>query len=172
MTYRQVPEASIYELDPGRSSISFVTRHLFGSAKVTGSFDLNHGRIEVGLPATTSKVHAEADATSFRTKIKLRDKIVRSAMLLDAEKHPSLTFQSTEVRLEDGQWVLKGDLTVRGKTAPVEFAVTEAKTTRDGLSLHAEGVVDRYAHGITAGKGFAARRLKLDLAVHAVKVVS
>jgi polyisoprenoid-binding protein YceI len=63
--------------------------------------------------------------------------------------------------------VLRGQLTVRGHSAPVELAVTESRASGDGLTLRGTTRIDRYAFGLTKKKGLAARYLDLEISAHA-----
>lgn len=159
----QLPASGTYILDQSRSSVDFVTRHMFGTGKVTGTFGLAGGEIVVAEPTTASSVRADVDATSFKTKSAARDKAVRKANLLDSANHKQISFASDAVRHSDGTWVLVGQLTVRGTSAPVEFVITEASVDGQTVTVQAVGKVDRYAHGITAGKGMIARHLTINL---------
>jgi polyisoprenoid-binding protein YceI len=157
-----------YVIDPARSRIVFTAKHQFGLGTVRGSFGLHSGEIAVTDPPTDSTVRAVADATSFASGSRARDKKVRSATFLHVEHHPHISFESTSAGLDsDGTWTLKGTLTARGVSAPVEFTVTDATTDNRQLTLAATATVDRYAHGITAMKGMAGRYLRLTAEIHA-----
>jgi polyisoprenoid-binding protein YceI len=165
-----VPKAGKYVLEPARSSIAFTTKHMFGMGKVKGSFDLTDGELTVLEPATASSVVARASAHSFETGSKQRDKQVVSRMFLDAANHPEIEFRSGAVTKSGGGWVLAGELIVRGRSAPVEFTVTEVKDSDAVLTIRASARVDRYAYGVTKMKGMAARYLDLDVTVGARRV--
>ncbi|WP_246144801.1 YceI family protein [Actinacidiphila oryziradicis] len=42
-----LPAAGTYEIDPAASTVSFVTRAMFGLLPVRGTFTIEHGRITV-----------------------------------------------------------------------------------------------------------------------------
>lgn len=165
----QIPDPGSYAVDPARSTITFHTRHLLGLAKVTGTLGVKSGVITIGSPVSTSSVQASADVASFKTNSAKRDKDVMKPNLLDAARYPVISFESSSVRQRDGQWVVTGQLTARGQAAPFELTVTSATATGNGLRLFATGTADRYAHGITGGKGIVARRLRIDLDVAATR---
>lgn len=167
---RQTPDAGEYRIDPARSSVSFVTRHMFGMGKVTGTFDLVGGDLVVASPLTSSTVRAEASVHSFTTNSKQRDKQVKSAAFLDPANHPTITFASTSVLRRGDDWVLRGRLTARGIAAPVEFVVTGYSVDGDVVTILATTRVDRYAHQVTKMKGMAARYLDLDVKAVASRV--
>lgn len=161
------PHAGTYIIDPQESEIRFTTKHLFGTGKVEGTFSDVSGTIVIADPASKSAVAASAAAGSFKTSDGRRDDKVRSAKFLHADKHPRIMFESTGVAEEGGIWRLEGGLTAAGGTAPVHLTITKLVAEPSGLVISAEGTVDRYAHGITAMKGMAARRLKVTITARA-----
>lgn len=167
---RQTPGVGEYRIDPARSSISFVTRHMFGMGKVTGTFELAGGELVVASPVTSSTVRAHASAHSFATNSKQRDKQVKSKAFLDPDNHPTISFASTSVARRGDDWVLRGELTARGTAAPVEFVLTGYPVDGQVVTIRATATVDRYAHNVTKMKGMAARYLDLEIKVVANRV--
>lgn len=165
----QIPAAGTYRLDPETSSISFATRHMFGLGGVTGHFRLISGEITINDPVTSSTASAAIDAASFHTGGAARDKDVKSANFLHVEEHPQITFSSTELARDGDRWLLRGQVTARGNSAPAELVVTEARTDEAGLFLKATARIDRYAHGLTKKKGLAGRYLDLIITAHATR---
>jgi polyisoprenoid-binding protein YceI len=159
----EIPAAGDYRVDGQRSSVTFTTRHVFGLAPVRGSFRLREGDVHVTDPPADSSVRVTVSAGSFDTGTAARDVAVRSAQYLDTEHHPDITFNSTGLDLLDGRWVLRGSLTVRGRTNAVEVLIDEIHPDGQGLRLWASARVDRYEFGITAMKGFTGRYLALRL---------
>ena len=131
---RAVP-AGRYRVDPGRSTISFTTRHLFGLAPVHGTLALRDGSLHVADPVTDSAVRASAAASTFASGNPARDAAVLSARLLDAASHPSLTFASTGLTGAAGEWELCGDLAVRGVSRPVRARITAVSVREGGAVL-------------------------------------
>jgi polyisoprenoid-binding protein YceI len=69
-----------------------------------------------------STVEATVDVASIDTKDEGRDGHLRSADFFDVENFPTMEFRSTGVRIEDGDMLVDGDLTVKGTTKPVTFS--------------------------------------------------
>jgi polyisoprenoid-binding protein YceI len=164
-----IPPPGRYVIDPARSRIGFITKHQFGLGTVRGSFAVRSGEMTVTDPPSGSTLRAVADAASFDSGNKGREKKVLSKTLLDVERHPDIEFASTAVTDNGaGTWTLRGVITARGGRAPVEFTITQATKTGSGFAVVASGRVDRYAHGITAMKGLAGRYLDLtaEIQVH------
>ncbi|HEY7146235.1 MAG TPA: YceI family protein [Streptosporangiaceae bacterium] len=165
----QIPAAGTYRLDPEASSISFATRHMFGLAGIAGSFRLISGQITITDPLTSSAASAVIDAASFHTGGAARDKDVKSANFLHASEHPQITFTSAQLARDQDRWLLRGQITARGTSAPAELVITEARTDEDGLLVKAATRIDRYAHGLTKKKGLAGRYLDLTITARAAR---
>ncbi|WP_277370334.1 YceI family protein [Rhodococcus rhodochrous] len=111
--------AGTWVIDPVHSNVGFTVRHLVVS-KVRGSFENFSGAITVAEDGTAS-VNAEIDVKSINTKNADRDAHVRSADFFDAEQFPVATFTSTDVRADDGDYIVTGDFTLHGVTRPVDL---------------------------------------------------
>ena len=165
----QIPAAGTYRLDPAASSITFATRHMFGLGGVHGSFRLISGEITIADPVTSSTASAVVDATSFHTGGAARDADVKSATFLHVEEHPQITFTSTSLAQDGDRWLLRGQITVRGRSTPAELEITEAGSAEDAVLVTATTRIDRYAHGLTKKKGLAGRYLDLEITGRATR---
>ena len=73
---------------------------------------------------TNSRVEAVIEAASIETRDAQRDAHLKSPDFFHMEKFPTLSFKSTDIRLvRDGELAVEGDLTIRGVTRKVLFAV-------------------------------------------------
>lgn len=108
-----------WNIDPTHSTVGFSVRHLMVS-KVRGNFGNFSGVITVAEDGTPS-VTADIDVTSISTHNEQRDAHVRSADFFDAEKFPKATFVSTSVDADGDDYVVHGDLTLKGVTKPVDL---------------------------------------------------
>jgi len=120
----QVPgyTAGTWTIDPVHSHVGFVIKHMMVS-KVRGRFTAFTGTITTAEDPFASTVAVSIEATSIDTDNGMRDDHIRSADFFDAEKHPALTFTSTGVRHKDGEFLVDGDLTIRGTTRPVTLTL-------------------------------------------------
>src|SRR5580692_6994103 len=110
--------AGTWEIDPVHSEVSFVVRHMVVS-KVRGRFDRFTGTIVTDEDLARASVNVTIDATSINTNEPNRDNHIRSADFLDVENFHDITFHSTSVRSEGGEFSIDGDLTIRGTTHQV-----------------------------------------------------
>ncbi|MBC8070304.1 MAG: YceI family protein [Deltaproteobacteria bacterium] len=123
---------STWNIDPVHSHVGFGVRHLMVS-KVRGRFEQWGGAFgfDEDDPSKT-KLDITIEAASIETKDAQRDTHLRSADFLDAATHPQLHFVSTEVETVDDQnFNMKGNLTIRGVTHPVTLKVEYAGRSKD-----------------------------------------
>ncbi|OLM31722.1 Protein yceI precursor [Pseudonocardia sp. Ae717_Ps2] len=112
-----------WDIDAAHSDVSFSVRHMMVS-KVRGRFTGVTGELVTAERLQDSSVTATVDATSITTGQEQRDGHIRSADFFDVEKYPEWTFRSTGLVAKGGDdYVLAGDLTIKGVTRPVEFAL-------------------------------------------------
>jgi polyisoprenoid-binding protein YceI len=154
-----------YRLDLATTTVEFETRHLFGLASVRGQLALVSGMADIGYPMDESLVRAELDAASFRTDNPRRDRAVRGHRYLDVEAHPTFLFVGDRLENE----MLSGTLTVRGATQPVSLHITRLHPDENGFVVEATARIDRYAFGVTASRGLAARYLRVSVRTRGVR---
>lgn len=113
-----------WNLDPVHSTAEFKVRHMMITnvkgqfREVSGALSLDEGDI------TKSRIEASIDAGTIDTRNADRDAHLKSADFFDVEHFPKLSFVSTRVtRTGDGELSVEGDLTIRGVTRRVVFAV-------------------------------------------------
>jgi polyisoprenoid-binding protein YceI len=112
--------AGTWDIDPAHSTVGFSVKHMMVS-KVRGYFRDFSGVIVTAEEPTQSSVQAEIDLSSIDTRQEQRDAHIRSADFFDVENHPKMTFRSTAVRTAGPDWVLEGELTLKGNTRPVSL---------------------------------------------------
>jgi polyisoprenoid-binding protein YceI len=111
-----------WTIDPVHSDIGFVIRHLMVS-KVRGHFTRFEGTFVTAADPLESSVTATIDLTSIDTANQQRDDHIRSADFFEVEKYPTMTYRSTGIRPDGENFVLDGELTLKGVTLPVPLAL-------------------------------------------------
>jgi polyisoprenoid-binding protein YceI len=139
-------------LDPTHSEVQFKVKHLM-ITNVTGQFKVLSAEAQTtdqGFDHT--QVAFSIDVNSIDTGNEQRDGHLRSGDFFDAEKYPAIAFNSTGYNASTGK--IKGDLTVRDVTKPVEFDVEFSGTNKDpwgnekaGFSIN--GKINRNDFGLT-----------------------
>ncbi|ALL76835.1 hypothetical protein AD006_18750 [Pseudonocardia sp. EC080610-09] len=112
--------AGTWDIDPVHSDVAFVVRHMMVS-KVRGRFEQVSGELVTAENLEDSTVTATIDASSLSTGNEQRDGHIRSADFFEVEKYPEWTFRSTGLAAKGDDFVLTGDLTLKGVTKPVEL---------------------------------------------------
>jgi polyisoprenoid-binding protein YceI len=150
----QIPTAGTFALDPAHTRVGFVARHLMVS-KVRGHFTDVTGEIVIAEDPAQSSAHATMQAASITTGVEQRDGHLRSGDFLEIEKYPTLEFRSTGLTANGGnEFTLRGHLTIKGVTHPVDLAVEFEGVTRspwgkDVLGFSAKTEIDREQWGMT-----------------------
>jgi polyisoprenoid-binding protein YceI len=146
--------AGTWKIDPAHSGVEFVVTHLMIS-KVRGRFsDISGSVVTDGTPVG-SRIEAEIGTASITTNDAGRDTHLRSGDFFDVEKFPKIRFVSTAVKpTGDNEFVVAGDLTIRGVTRPVEMKVTSEGFTKDPWGNDRAGFsgslkIDRRDFGLT-----------------------
>ena len=150
------PAITNWKIDSAHSVVEFKVKHMMISnlkgqfTGVTGALSLDE------TDMTQSSVEATIDIASIHTGDAGRDAHVQEADFFHTEQFPTAQLKSTHVALKsDGELALTGDLTIKGVTRSVQFAVEgpspAAKdpwgNTRIGLSATTK--INRKDFGLT-----------------------
>ncbi len=111
-----------WTIDPTHSEVGFFVRHMMVS-KVRGKFTSFEGKIVTGNDLLSSSVTASVDLTSIDTGNTDRDNHIRSADFFDVEANHAMTFTSTSVKDDGSDYLLEGELTLKGVSRPVTFTL-------------------------------------------------
>ena len=168
-----------WTVDTGHSTIGFVVRHLV-VAKVRGRFNEFTGTITIADDPLASKVEASVVAASIDTRDEGRDGHLRGGDFFDVENHPTWTLVSTGLEAKGGHFVLHADLTIKGVTKQVDFAlefdgvaVDPWNNTKAGFTAEAE--ISRKDFGLAwnvaleAGGFVVSDTVKIILEIEALK---
>lgn len=109
-----------WNVDLSHSTVGFVARHLMVT-KVRGKFSEFEATVTIADNPLESSVEATVQTASFNTGESQRDEHVKGADFLDVEQFPTMTFVSTGITQDDDDYVLTGDLTIKGQTRSVDF---------------------------------------------------
>lgn len=121
-----------WKCDPVHSSIRFKTTHM-GLVDVWGQFtkyETNFSQKNTGSDLSGSSFTVEVETGSVDTELEARDKHLKSADFLDAEKFPQMIFASKSFKKKKGNtYELSGTLTLKGVSKPVTIQVKAGKIT-------------------------------------------
>jgi polyisoprenoid-binding protein YceI len=170
-----------YKIDAAHSEITFKVKHLM-ITNVTGIFTKFDAILETNFDDfSDAKISFEANVNSISTNNEQRDGHLKSADFFDAETFPTLSFKSTSfVKKSDDEYVLVGDLTLKGYTKSVELNVEYGGTATDPYNqtkagFEITGKINRQDFGLTwsavteAGGIMVSDEVKLAFNVQMIK---
>jgi len=113
-----------WNIDPAHATAEFKVKHMM-IANVKGHFSKVTGvLIHDESDPTKSRIETSIEAASIETREPQRDAHLKSADFFHVEKFPTLSFKSTDIKaVGNGELKVQGDLTIRGVTRKVSFAV-------------------------------------------------
>lgn len=113
--------ADRYAIDRSHTSIGFSVRHMVIS-NVPGRFTEFSGEILYDEEdISKSSVNVTIQAASVNTDNERRDNDLRSANFFEVEKHPEITFRSTQVKKQGDGLLCTGILTMHGVSKEITF---------------------------------------------------
>jgi polyisoprenoid-binding protein YceI len=154
---------SALKLDRTHSKVGFTAETVLFD--VDGEFGEYSVEID-GDPAKpeTVQVKASIDVASLDTQNTKRDNHLKSPDFFDAEKHPKITFASTSVKSKGGELLVKGTLTMHGKsklvTLPFKVAKGKNGAGIDTTTYKAKLTIDRNDFGV--GTDSIAAKISLE----------
>lgn len=178
MTTATAVTTGTWKLDPTHTEIGFTVRHLM--SKVRGKFETFEGTLVTSEDVTASSVEVSVDLSSINTGTADRDAHLRSADFFEVDSYPSMTFKSTGVTQNSAdEFVLNGDLTIKGVTKPLELEVEFLGEGGDPwggtrVGVEAKGEISRKEFGIDfnipleGDKVMIGDKIKLNIVAEAV----
>jgi polyisoprenoid-binding protein YceI len=161
-----------WEIEPAHTHIGFSVRHL-GLTSTPGIF--RRFSAQLAFDDSNFEVSSgsfEIDAASIDTALDIRDEHLRGGDWFDVQAYPKIVFVSRAVRhIEGRQYVIDGDLTMRGTTLPVSFETTfldravNPWTQAPVLGFEAVASISRSAYGMGAFPGALSDEVQLKVSI-------
>ena len=144
------PFTGTYRAQPVPSSFAFAVRHS-GVFWYRGSLSDVTATLRSDGDALTLEGSARVDSISVVEPAAMRASVL-GPEFFDAERHPEITFRSTEVHLDDdGLVAVDGELTIRGVTRPVtasgRYAAPRQASFGEVAGLQLQTTFDRREFG-------------------------
>ncbi|OPG17430.1 YceI family protein [Ferroacidibacillus organovorans] len=144
-----------WALDTAHSHISFSVRHMMIS-NVRGSFKTFEAQVTADpTDLTDAKVSVKMDTKSIDTANEDRDNHLRSGDFFEADTYPTIEFVSDSVKkLSENTHTLKGQLTIKGVTRPIELTCEIEGPAKDPwgnerIGVAATSTINRSDFGLT-----------------------
>jgi len=156
-----------WRVDPARSHVGFHVKRR-GAGVLHGGFAGFDGAVFTGPHGTSAQ--GSVRVGSVDTGNEERDEHLCAHSFFDAEAFPRMTFRTTGVEpAADGSWTIDGELTMHGRTRPVELHAVAEDGAADGRArLRVSGELDRRDFGLTWSRvieltGAVAMEIGIDL---------
>jgi polyisoprenoid-binding protein YceI len=132
-----------WNIVPGRSTITFKVKNMWGLLNVKGRFTEFSGDGQLsGRGAVFGRL--DIHTASLNTGIGRRDRHLRSADFFDVERFPEISVVVTAVHPTEGRAAeLRVNFTVKGITAPLPLPVTITELGDGSIQISGEVKVDR-----------------------------
>ena len=163
-------DKSSWSLDPSRTEISF-TIDAAGFPRTHGVFHAFKGRLDINLDRPgLSHVAFSVDANSIDVGSPSFNGVLRGAAFLDAERFPTIEFDSNSVEKLDGKTVrVGGEMTLLGVKLPLDVIVDVTRAEGEArLAFKAKARIDRLAWGMNSGYPVISRDVDLLVSSEAI----
>ena len=140
----QIVPAGTWALDPVHSSIGFEIAYMGGTFR--GHFN------DVDARLANGRLEGSARVASVQVKDENLEAHLQSPDFFDAERHPVLRFESSDIERDGDEVTVRGEIEIKGVTRPVELKGTIGSPTPKGesevIGVNLETVVDRTEFGV------------------------
>jgi polyisoprenoid-binding protein YceI len=167
-------------IDPTHTRLGFVARHAMVT-KVRGQFEEFAGTLVIDAAnPSASTATVTVQLASVNTGTPDRDAHLRSADFFDVENNKEMTFAATGVKQDGDEFVMLGDLTIKGVTRPVELELEPTGVATDPFGnvragFEGETEISRKDFGLTwnvaleAGGVLVSDKVRIQLDVSAIR---
>lgn len=162
----------VWKNDPPHSQLGFTITHL-GISEISGTFNEFEATINSTKPDFSDAVITmEAKVASIDTRVTARDNHLKSPDFFDAEKYPTLNFQSSGIKSAGkNKYKLTGNLTLHGITKPVTLdleykgGTVNPQSKKQIAGFQVKGVIKRSDFAV--GNGFPPPMLSDEVQIKA-----
>ena len=169
-------DAATFRVATDQTTVAFAVSNL-GIGAHEGRFDLAWGTIVLDPERRSGSIEFVVDAGSVDTGWDLRDAFLKSDLMFDVKRYPSIRFRSTRLAFEGPRLVaVDGEMTLHGVTLPVRFDVArmecsaETSPGRDGCGASVRGHISRSAFGMPFAYPLVGDEVTLDFSIKAIRV--
>lgn len=155
--YKPVDQGSTLTFKIG--NFGFDVKGTFNGFQGTVNFDPKN-------PAN-SNFEVSIDAGSVNTDNGMRDKHLKDQDYFDVKNYPRISFLSEKIAAKNGDYIINGKLTIKGKSKEVSFPFTGVPTD-NGFVFKGSFKINRKDFGI-GGTSTISNELEVNITVHAVK---
>jgi polyisoprenoid-binding protein YceI len=169
-----------YTIDPTHTRLGFSTRHAMVTT-VRGHFTEFSGtaHVDAATPAN-STVALTIQTASVDTGVADRDGHLKSADFFDADNNKEITFSSTKVERDGDDWVITGDLVIKGESKSITITFEPTGSARDpfgnlrigfegGTSINSKDWGLTWNAALETGGVLVSEKIKLEFDISAIQ---
>jgi len=135
-----------YIIDKSHFSIGFLVEHV-GYAKTLGMFrDIDGSYIHDVKNKKINDINIVINTDSVFTNDEKRDEHLKSPDFLHVDKYPEMVFKATDIKINNDETIINGNLTLLGITKPL---ILTGKINKIGKYPFG-GIIKPYVMGISA----------------------
>lgn len=157
--------AQQYKPVDAKSEIKFTIKN-FGintSGTLSGlKGDINFNPSQV----SASKFNVSVDVNTINTGIDMRDNHLKKEEYFNADKYPTLSFVSTEIKAADKDYNITGQLTIKGVTKTISFPFTATKQD-NGMLFTCSFSINRKDFNVGGGSAVIGNNVDISLKIFA-----
>ena len=164
-----------YVLQPENSTVGYETD--FGVDKIRGTMPVTRADLTLDFDmVSASTISVTLDVAGADASFPFAAQALKGPKVLDADRFPTMTFQSTSVRAKGDGAVVEGTLTIRGIAKPVtmQAEIYRQKGYLDGdlshLTIRMRGAVMRSDFGATGWSDMVGDQVRLDILARIARV--
>ena len=148
-----VRASSRYQVDVVHSTVGFAVKHMLFST-VRGKFNDVQATAQIDeQTGSLRSVNAEISVASVDTDNAKRDGHLRSGDFFNAERYPTITFESTSIEPEgNGNYRVDGILTIRDVSKPITLEGKLLGKMPGRMAFEAAGQINRQDFNVTWNK--------------------
>lgn len=171
----------VWNVDSTHTHVGFSVKHMMVTT-VRGQFKSYRGTLQLDTEDFAKSVfEGEIDVASIDTQNADRDTHLRANDFFDAPNFPKITFTSTKITSKGDDYVVTGDLTIRGVTKPVDLEVEFAGTSKNPYGqtvagISARATINRKDFGVSfnslleTGGVAVGEKIKIEIDLEATQV--
>jgi polyisoprenoid-binding protein YceI len=143
---QQALPTGTWNADPVHSTIGFAVDYMAGTFQ--GTFSKFQARVADGA------ISGEAEVGSIQVKDPNLEAHLQGPDFFDAERHPQLTFEASDISGSGDELTINGEITIKGHTESVQIAAHVSEPMDDPFGNERFGVqlettIDRTVFGVS-----------------------
>ena len=144
----QLVIAQNWTFQPNQSQLNWTGKAAFSAYALSGTIQLKSAEITMGNENIQLGKFV-VDMKTIDSEMKDLTKHLKSKDFFEVKKYKTTVFELTQIKLsEENQWIAEGNLTIKEKTKPITFLITQSIVDSQ-LLVKGKAIINRTDFGIT-----------------------